>query len=117
MPFSGEEGGENEAILCISDWHVGATVNRFINKFNHEILKKRVKKVQDDAIRYCALHNVKVLHVLNLGDMIDGNIHVSGRVTAEFDVVTQAMSAAALIYNLLTNLSEKNRIRYIPECP
>lgn len=110
-PFSGYTDGTNEAIIAISDWHCGDYVNNFKNKFSLEILQKRIEEVQNETIKYCLQNKVKKLHILNLGDMINGSIHVSARVENEFDTIEQVKQVSRLICNFMANLSEK--IEYI----
>ena len=97
----------NEAILNISDWHVGSEIDNFRNKFNDEILENRVQKLMEQTVAYCKMANVTKLHIVNGGDMISGAIHTSVRVENELDVVEQVKKASSLIYQLLMYLSEQ----------
>jgi len=50
------------------------------------------------------------LHVLNLGDMHEGNIHVSVRVESEIDVVEQVMVAAEMISTFILGLEQHVKV-------
>lgn len=100
-------GATKEAILMISDWHIGAKFDNFLNSYSLEIAKKRVDTLIVEVLQYCEKFEVTKLHVVNLGDMVEGNIHVSIRVMSEFDVVEQTMRAAELIAYLLEYLSDE----------
>ena len=91
MPLS------SEAVLLLSDLHIGAYVDSFYNKYNIEIATKRLEHVVQNVINYCQQHHVKKLTVLNLGDAIQGIIHTTGRIDQETDVVSQVMIAGELI--------------------
>ena len=95
-----------EGILTLSDWHVGSEIDNFRNKFNEQILEKRVSTLVRKTIKYCMVHNVTKLTVINAGDILDGLIHTSLRLESEFDVIEQVKKASSLIYQLLINLSE-----------
>lgn len=99
--------GSKEAILCVSDFHYGAVVNNFKQKFNSDILKQKIEVLKNQVIRFCEINNVKKLNVLNLGDLIHGNIHVSARIESEMDAVSQTMQCAELLATLLYNLGCK----------
>lgn len=94
-----------EAVLLLSDWHIGAQFNFFCNAYSFEIAQERLSKLLSDVLNYCKTMGVRTLHVLNLGDMIEGNIHVSTRVLSEFDVIQQTMKASELLAEFLKNLS------------
>ncbi|MDD4154670.1 MAG: hypothetical protein PHT30_04620, partial [Bacilli bacterium] len=96
----------NEAILCISDWHVGMTVDNFRNKYNEEILEQRVQTLYEKTVAYCKMANVTKLHAINMGDFMAGNIYGSIRVESELDTIEQVKKSASLIYQLLMRLSE-----------
>lgn len=93
-----------EAVLLVSDLHIGVNCDNFYNKYNSKIAADRLSKVVSDTIDYCKAHKVKRLNVLNLGDLIHGIIHISARVEQEFDVMTQVTTAGELLSNALVQL-------------
>lgn len=97
--------GQKEGVLLIGDWHYGAFVDNFYNKYNTEIAKQRVSKLKSEVINYCRVNKVKKLNVINLSDNFEGNIHVSCRVSSEIDVVSQIMQVSELIAEFLKDLS------------
>lgn len=105
LKYDIQENGEKEAILMIGDWHYGAFVDNFYNKYNITIAKERIAKLKEYVIKYCKDNNVKTLNILNLSDNFEGNIHVSCRVSAEIDVVSQIMQVSELIAEFLKEIS------------
>lgn len=106
IPYEGEtEGRESEGVLCVGDWHIGATVHNFRNDYNLEIAKRRLNKLAKKTIEYCRKFKLKKLHVINLSDLIEGEIHVSTRVENEIDTIEQIKVATSLMLKLLTDLS------------
>lgn len=95
-----------EAILLISDLHIGVECSNFYNKYNSNIAKKRVVKLVDDTITYCHRNNVNKLNICNLGDLVHGIIHTSARLEQEMDVTKQIMTAAEILAEALSRLQE-----------
>lgn len=96
---------DSEAILMLSDLHIGVKCDNFYNKFNLNIAKNRCKKLVSDVRNYCLREKVKVLHIVNLGDMIHGIIHTNARIEQEMDITQQIINASELISNIINELS------------
>ena len=98
--------GNNEAVLVLSDWHYGMVADNIWNKYNTNVCRERVGHLVDKAIERLRLHNVSVLHVLILGDMANGAIHVTSRVAAEEHVVDQLMQVSELLAETIARLAD-----------
>lgn len=101
-----EEREDKEAVMLISDLHLGVKVDAFYNKYDLEIAKQRVQKYVDYTINYCRLNRVRRLNVLNLGDLISGHIHVTGRIEQEINLIEQITNACEIMANTLNQLQE-----------
>lgn len=99
-------------ILCISDWHYGIEIDNFYNRYNTEIAKDRINKLQDEVIRIIEKENLHHLIILNLGDLIGGRIHLQLRINSRIDVITQTMEVAELLAEFLNNISAFATISY-----
>lgn len=106
IKYEGTTNEETEAVLLISDWHLGAKIDNTFNSYNVDIAKQRIGKLIHDTIKYCKTHKVSRLHVINLNDLIAGDIHISGRLGQEMDVIHQVVLASELISNLLIEVQE-----------
>lgn len=106
VSYRGLALGDVEAIAMISDLHIGVDFSDFCNTYNLEVAKERVSKYVDDVRRYCTLHKVKRLDVVNLGDLISGIIHTTIRLEQEFDVVAQIMNASEILAGVLNELQD-----------
>ena len=95
-----------EGVLLFSDLHIGSTVDNFFNKFNIEIARRRVEEVVRQTIDYCQRMGVEKLHVLNLGDLIENDLHITARLGQEVDAVEQTMIAAEIVADAMTKLAE-----------
>ena len=94
-----------EAVLLFSDLHIGALVDNFFNKYNVEIARRRVREVIRQTIQYCKDTRVKKLHVLNLGDLIENDLHITARLNQEIDAVEQTMVASEIMAEALVELT------------
>lgn len=95
-----------EAVLLFSDLHIGCQIDNFFNKYNVEIARKRVNEVVKQTIEYCQRLGVSKLNVLNLGDLIENDLHVSARLGQEIDAVEQTMVAAEIVSEAMVQLAE-----------
>lgn len=94
-----------EAILCISDWHYGATSNNIWNTYNVDICKQRVAKLFANTVDALQEHDIQTLHVVLLGDLVSGAIHTGVRVASEENVCEQLMHVSEMIANFINELS------------
>ena len=96
---------EKEAVVLLSDWHYGQLSNNIWNTYNTTICKDRVAKLFDKVAEALQEHSVKKLHVVLLGDLVNGSIHTSSRVAAEEDTCDQLMHVSEIIANFINALS------------
>lgn len=97
---------KKEAILCLSDWHYGIECSNYWNEFNPEIAGERIFHLLEEVIQYIKLNNVDTIHVLNLGDLIAGRIHLTLRLESRFDVITQTLKVSEILAEFLAQLSQ-----------
>lgn len=97
---------DKEAVLLLSDLHIGVDCNNYYNSYNQNIAKERLEKLLKETIDYCKSNHVKKLNVLNLGDMIAGLIHTNARIEQQMDVAEQVMVAAEYISQFLNELQK-----------
>lgn len=96
----------NEAVLLLSDLHIGVECDNFYNQYNSKIASKRMSILVANVIDYCQRNSVQRLNILNLGDCIHGVIHISARVEQEMDVINQVMTASEIISQALNLLQD-----------
>jgi len=103
---------DNEAILLISDWHYGIEIDNTWNFYNPEVARKRVAKLRDDVLYFLSKNNIDKLHVLNLGDLIAGRIHLQLRINSRIDTITQIIEVSEILAEFLHDLSEYVEVHY-----
>lgn len=106
------ENSACEAILCISDWHYGIEIDNYFNKYNPSIAKKRIEMLTERTIEYIKSRKINKLHVINLGDLISGNIHLPLRINNRLDVITQIIEVSELVAQMLFEFSKYTTVVY-----
>ena len=104
--FTFENNTSNEeAVLCLSDWHYGQVSNNIWNEYNTDICVERVAKLYDRVSAALMEHNIQTLHIVLLGDFVNGAIHVGSRVAAEENTCDQLMHVSEILANFINALS------------
>lgn len=101
-----------EAILCISDWHYGMDFTNYWNNYNPDIARERIVKLQDMVIKTIVDEGISRLHIVNLGDMIAGRIHLTIRLESRIDVITQTIEVSEILAEFIHALSQYTKIDY-----
>lgn len=102
--------GESEAVLFLTDWHVGLMAENIWNSYSIDVLEDRLIKLKEKTIQYIERHKPSVLHVAIMGDMVAGAIHVSARVQSEEDTCDQLMLVSEYLADFINRLSQ-----YVPK--
>ena len=110
--YSFDSQGDKEGILELSDWHFGIDCKNAWNIYNEEVAKRRIARLRDVVIDKALKDNITKLHVLNLGDMIAGRIHLTIMLESRYDVITQIMEVSELLCEFLNDLSRHFPIEY-----
>lgn len=100
------QGSGHDVIVCLSDLHIGSGIDTAWNKFDKEILKSRLESYVAQIYNIVARHSAEKIHVLLLGDLINGHIHVNTRVQNNENSIEQIMTAAELVSNFVAELYE-----------
>ena len=104
---------DKEAILMISDWHYGLSVNNYVNTYNTDICKQRVSKLLEETKEILFKEHITTLHLVNLSDLICGRIHMGLRLQSRIDVITQTMDISEILAEFISNLSESVVVKYM----
>lgn len=105
-----------EAILLLSDWHYGTEIDSYWNRFNPDIAKSRINRLLNETIERCEAQETDVIHVLNLGDLIAGRIHLPLRIESRIDTITQIMEVSELLAEFLCELKGHIRCVHYHSC-
>lgn len=100
------ESGEKEAILLLSDLHIGIVNNNYWNKYDTDVMIERMKYLRSRVIKTCVDNDVKKVHLCLLGDIISGIIHSTIRLENRENVVKQSLIASEVFSELIYELSK-----------
>lgn len=106
------ENNEKEGILQLSDWHYGIDIDSPYNFYSPGIAQKRIIKLTNEVISIIKKEQLSNLIIVNLGDMIAGNIHLPIRLNSRIDVITQTIQVSELIANMIVTLKDYVQIDY-----
>lgn len=95
-----------EMIAIFADWHYGLFADNYWNFYDVSEFHDRVENYLNEIIRIGKEHNVKKIHILNLGDLIQGNIHLVSRISNVEDVVQQTQNVSETLAEMLVNIAE-----------
>lgn len=105
--FTFKEGSvEEEAVLLLSDWHYGQVSDNIWNQYDVSICLRRVAKLFKKVVAALNNRNIKTLHIVLLGDLINGAIHTGSRVASEENTCDQLMHVSEVIANFINALSK-----------
>lgn len=96
---------EEEAVICCSDWHYGQVAKNIWNEYNTEICVQRVSSLFEKTANALKRHSIKKLHIVLLGDLVNGAIHTGTRVASEENTCEQLMHVSELLAHFINALS------------
>lgn len=99
--------GNNEAVLCLSDIHIGIKIDNYFNSYNINIAKERMNKLANSVIEKCRLHKVNKIHILVNGDLISGNIHKSLVADADISLIDSITKGSEIISSTIALISSQ----------
>lgn len=102
---------ERVGVLQISDWHYGEIFEDNLNMYNTAICRDRVRQLAEKTIYYVNSLNLKELKILNLGDLVAGNIRISARVMNETDIISQITEVSEILCQFLGEIQRKTCIK------
>lgn len=94
-----------EAILLLSDWHYGQISDNIWNKYNTDVCIDRAGMLFEKVYNALKEHHIKKIHVVLLGDLINGSIHTTCRVASEENTCEQLMNVSELLAHFINSIS------------
>lgn len=92
--------------MFLSDWHVGMVADNIWNQYNPDIMMERIESLTKRVRKYLLRHDPSVLHIVILGDMIEGTLRPLSQVEASELGCEQIMTASELLAHLIVQLSD-----------
>ena len=101
-----------EHVLAIADIQGGAKFKIPTNEYSLAICEDRFNRLLDMVVDYVEYHEINKLHVVGLGDSIQGILRVTDLKLNETSVVEATITVARLVANFLNQLSAYCYIDY-----
>lgn len=95
-----------DVIIHLTDIHCGLEIDSTFNKFNSDILKKRLDKFLDEIYDIKKLYNPEKAYLILGGDFIHGIIHLNCRLESKEDLVQQIMTCSDMVSYFVYELSK-----------
>lgn len=96
----------NDLIVCLSDWHIGASYYSFCGMYDPDIAKERVAEYLEHVLEIQKTHKAENCTIVLLGDMVSGNIHKTISVTNRENVIEQVKLVCELIADFVYSLGK-----------
>lgn len=103
---------ELEYVMTLADIHYGAKFKSENNEYSIDIAKERFENLSGYAIDFIQNHKVSKLHIVSLGDMVQGILRVSDLKINDSTVVKATVEISRLIALFLRELSVYANIEY-----
>jgi hypothetical protein len=98
---------KEEILVCsLADLHYGAEFKNHWGEYSPSLFVARLEKYLKKIVDISKERNIQRIKVLGLGDMVGGIIHVSSRIQAAEDVISQIQNVSEYISNFLFELSK-----------
>ena len=107
-----EEDHKEEYLLTIADIHSGATFKTEYNEYSPAIMLDRFDELTQKTISFIKKHNCKVLHVVGLGDFIQGCIHMNDLKINDSTVVKATVQVSQAMAQFLNTISKYTHVYY-----
>lgn len=111
-PIYDKQSESIEYVLTIADVHYGATFKSENNEYSPDISKERFEMLTVYAIDFIKQHKLSKLHIVSLGDLIQGILRASDLKINDSSVVKATVDISRLMAILLNEISAYTYIEY-----
>ena len=98
---------DKEAMVVISDEHVGMVINSQFNTYNIEIAKQRLQKLKDETMTKVKKEDIKKLYIAHLGDGTHGAIHTTARIESEENNIQQIITLCNMLESFIEDFLQE----------
>ena len=99
-------------VAAFSDLHYGYVGENYLNKYDTEIAENVVMAYADKLIKIGQTENVDEIYVVNLGDLVEGNLRNQSIFDTQQNLMEQAVKATNLVIKFLVKLSQYFNVKY-----
>ena len=84
---------DNDLIVSLSDFHLGAEFDGFFGSYNADIAEQRLNRYLSEVIEIQRTHLAENAYLILLGDSISGNIHWTTQLQNRENVIEQIQNS------------------------
>ena len=99
-------------LVCLSDLHYGATFKSENNEYSPEIAKERFEHLSACVIEFIQKHKINKIHIVSLGDLIQGILRVSDLKINDSSIVKATVEISRLIALFIREISTYALVEY-----
>lgn len=97
--------GDTALTLLLSDLHKGMVTENHWNTFNEDVFYQRIEQTINETIAYQELTGARELHIMQLGDLIEGNLHRLTKIGETETAIEQTKSVSEALSRLVSILA------------
>ena len=112
QPLFNTDKDDIEYLLTISDLHYGASFVSENNTYSPEIAKERFEYLSGYVIDFIKKHELRKIHIVSLGDMLQGIIRISDLRVNDSTIVKSTVEVSRLIAMFLREISTYSLVEY-----
>lgn len=101
-----EINSDNDMLIILSDFHIGAEYDSFTGSYNTDIARKRLQQLLEEVIKIQKRHNSEKCYISLQGDLISGAIHKNIQITNSENVIEQIKIATELVCGFAYEVSK-----------
>lgn len=114
--FNGVLHSNNDMIISFTDIHAGICIDNSFNKYDEDILKKRMNKYLDKIFEVYLRHGCENIYVI-LSELLSGIIHNELRIENNKNLIEQFLLIMDYLSDFLAELSYKFNSVQVYMCP
>lgn len=110
-PVRKTDGASKSLVVALGDFHYGADIHveglygEVINEFNSKVFEERMLKLLDEVVAICRKEDIDKVHLLMVGDLLDGMLRQSQLMRLEYGVVESTMRLSEFLASWINALS------------
>lgn len=108
-----EVSSDNDMLVLLSDFHIGANYNSLWGIYNSGIAAQRLGKLLEKVIEIQKMHNSEKCYCCLLGDVISGSIHKTIAIANRENVIEQIKIATELISSFCYELTKHFKVVFL----
>lgn len=96
-----------DGVLLLSDLHYGIEIDNYWNSYNKMEFEKRCEVLIERILPICKSHSVSTVHIMGLGDYMNGLIHTTTRLSNRESLVDQVLNVAEAISTIVYRIASE----------